>query len=65
MYLRNSAVRNEELRPLILEKGAEPLLRAAKAAHAKLCNDVGTAALRDLGCAPLERKAQIGPGGLV
>jgi hypothetical protein len=49
MYLRNSAARNLELRPLMLERGAEALLRAAKAAHAGTCTDVGSAALRDLG----------------
>jgi hypothetical protein len=51
MYLRNSAARNLELRPLMLERGAEPLLRAAKAAHPGVCTDVGSAALRDLGAA--------------
>jgi hypothetical protein len=48
MYLRNSAARNLELRPLMLERGAEALLRAAKAAHPGTCTDVGSAALRDL-----------------
>ena len=51
MYLRNSAARNLELRPLMLERGADALLRAAKAAHPATCNDVGSAALRDLGAA--------------
>ena len=49
MYLRNSAARNLELRPLMLERGADALLRAAKAAHPGTCTDVGSAALRDLG----------------
>lgn len=35
-------------RPLILEKGLEPLLRKAKDTH-ETCKDVGSAALRDLG----------------
>jgi len=48
MYLRNSAARNLELRPLMLERGAEALLRSAKAAHPGTCTDVGSAALRDL-----------------
>jgi hypothetical protein len=41
--------RNPELRPGYLEKGVEPLLRAAKRAHPSSCKDVGAAALRDLG----------------
>lgn len=41
--------RNPELRPAYLERGAEALLRAAKAAHPAACKDVGAAALRDLG----------------
>ena len=49
MFLRNTAARNLELRPLMLERGAEALLRAAKAAHPATCTDVGSAALRDLG----------------
>ena len=50
MFVRNCAVRNEELRPVALEKGAEALLRRAKASHPNECTDVGSAALRDLGC---------------
>ncbi len=49
MFLRNSAARNPDVRPMLRERGAEPLLRAAKRAHPALCADVGSAALRDLG----------------
>jgi hypothetical protein len=49
MFLRNCAARNPEVRPLLRDRGAEPLLRAAKQAHPSLCTDVGSAALRDLG----------------
>jgi hypothetical protein len=35
-------------RPIILEKGLEPLIRKAKASH-ESCKDVASAALRDLG----------------
>jgi hypothetical protein len=48
MALRNMVVRNPELRAPFLERGAEALLRGAKAAH-PACGDVGSAALRDLG----------------
>lgn len=48
MALRNMAVRCPELRPQLLERGAEPLLRSIKRAHPS-CADVGSAALRDLG----------------
>ena len=51
MFLRNCAARNPELRAPLCERGAEDLLRAAKVAHPSLCNDVGSAALRDLGAA--------------
>ncbi|CAM6010840.1 unnamed protein product [Sphagnum balticum] len=46
--LRNLSVRNLENRPIILEKGLEPLIRKAKASH-ESCKDVASAALRDLG----------------
>lgn len=49
MALRNMVVRNPELRAPFLERGAEALVRGAKARHAALCGDVGSAALRDLG----------------
>ncbi|GAX81213.1 hypothetical protein CEUSTIGMA_g8645.t1 [Chlamydomonas eustigma] len=49
MVFRNMAARNVELRPVILEKGAEALLRQAQAKHPNKCQDVGAAALRDLG----------------
>ena len=49
MALRNMVARNTELRPLLLEKGAEAFLRRAKSAHPATCGDVGSAALRDLG----------------
>ncbi|KAI8467114.1 MAG: hypothetical protein J3K34DRAFT_524021 [Monoraphidium minutum] len=49
MAVRNMAVRNPELRAPFLERGAEALLRGAKARHAAMCGDVGSAALRDLG----------------
>lgn len=34
----------------VCAQGAEPLLRAAKARHPDTCQDVGSAALRDLDC---------------
>eukprot|EP00850_Spirogloea_muscicola_P008167 SM000043S15795 [mRNA] locus=s43:249986:253148:+ [translate_table: standard] len=46
---RNLAVRNPENRPLILERGLEDLIRAAKRNHKQACKDAGAAALRDLG----------------
>lgn len=49
MSIRNIVARNPELRGLVLEKGAEPLLRTVKASHPQACMDVGSAALRDLG----------------
>ncbi|EFJ47195.1 hypothetical protein VOLCADRAFT_105247 [Volvox carteri f. nagariensis] len=49
LVTRIMVARNPELRPLFLERGAEALLRAAKAAHPASCRDVGSAALRDLG----------------
>ena len=42
-------VRNTELRPVLLEKGAEAAVRMAKSAFPSTCKDVGSAALRDLG----------------
>eukprot|EP00198_Chlamydomonas_reinhardtii_P003087 XP_001692423.1 predicted protein [Chlamydomonas reinhardtii] len=49
LVTRIMVARNPELRPAYLERGAEALLRAAKAAHPAACKDVGAAALRDLG----------------
>lgn len=48
MSIRNVVARNPELRPIVLDKGAEPLLRAAKKMFPQSCGDVGSAALRDL-----------------
>lgn len=48
MGIRNVVARNPELRPVVLEKGAEPLLRQAKKMFPQSCGDVGSAALRDL-----------------
>eukprot|EP00976_Prorocentrum_cordatum_P117863 1196374-Prorocentrum_minimum.AAC.2 len=50
MCLRNAVVRNPENKPRILQSGAEALILAAKRDHSSLCIDVGSAALRDLGC---------------
>lgn len=50
MAVRNMGVRNPELRPLLMERGLEDLVRQAKSAHPKQCGDVGAAALRDMGC---------------
>ena len=46
--VRNLVVRNPELRQPMIHRGVEPVLREAR----KLpdCDDVGRAALRDLGC---------------
>lgn len=49
MAVRNMVVRNEEYRAMWLEAGIEPMLRQAKRKHGLLCEDVGSAALRDLG----------------
>jgi hypothetical protein len=49
MSIRNIVVRNTELRPAVLGKGVEPLLRQAKTRYPAACQDVGSAALRDLG----------------
>jgi len=49
--LRNMCThRTEELRQVILDCGAEPLIRAAWVAHRQTCHDVAFGALRDLGC---------------
>lgn len=50
MALRNMVVRNAELRPAFLAAGCEGLLRSVKALFPAACKDVGSAALRDLGC---------------
>ena len=50
MAVRNMGARNPELRPLLVERGLEDLVRRAKSAHPKQCGDVGAAALRDMGC---------------
>lgn len=49
MAIRNMVVRNPDIRPMFLAKGAEDLLRAAKKQHPGPCRDVASAALRDLG----------------
>lgn len=49
MAVRNMVVRNEDYRAMWLEAGIEPMLRQAKRKHGLLCEDVGSAALRDLG----------------
>ena len=49
MAVRNMVVRNPELRPQFLTKGAEDVLRQVKAKYPSVCGDVGLAALRDLG----------------
>lgn len=49
MALRNIGVRCLDVRPVLLEKGAEAAVRAARAAWPEECDDVGSAALRDLG----------------
>lgn len=49
MALRNMVARSPELRPAVLERGAEAFLRRAKVVHPATCADVGAAALRDLG----------------
>jgi hypothetical protein len=43
-------VRNEENKPKLLDYGVEPLLRTAKRNHPKVCMDVSSACMRDLGC---------------
>lgn len=49
MAIRNMVVRNLELRPVAQGKGLEALIRKARARHPKQCDDVGSAALRDMG----------------
>jgi hypothetical protein len=50
LAVRNMACRGGDgVRAAFLAAGAEPRLRAAKAAHPAACRDVGSAALRDLG----------------
>lgn len=48
MSIRNIVARNPELRPIVLDKGAEAMLRSAKKMFVQSCGDVGSAALRDL-----------------
>lgn len=50
LVLRNIVARNKEYVPVILDGGAEHLLRLARKSH-PICDDVAYAALRDLGCA--------------
>ncbi len=50
ILVRNMVSRTPEYRPEFLTRGVETLLRQAKRAHPKNCTDVGSAALRDLGC---------------
>ena len=40
-----------QVKGILLAEGAEDLLRLAKRSHPEKCLDVGSAALRDLGCA--------------
>jgi hypothetical protein len=49
MAVRNMVVRNPELRPAFLAKGAEGLLRGVRCGLPAGDRDVATAALRDLG----------------
>eukprot|EP00128_Syssomonas_multiformis_P017053 Colp12_sorted_trinity150504_noHs@29166 len=48
--LRNLVSRNKDLIPVILEAGAESVIKRAREQHAAQCDEVGKAALRDLGC---------------
>ncbi|TVU28614.1 hypothetical protein EJB05_20137 [Eragrostis curvula] len=48
LMIRNLVVRNPENRTILLNDGAEKLIRKAKMTHAS-CKDAATAALRDLG----------------
>mmetsp|Transcript_17880 Transcript_17880/g.53828 ORF Transcript_17880/g.53828 Transcript_17880/m.53828 type:complete len:153 (-) Transcript_17880:209-667(-) len=50
MALRNICARCPALRPPIAALGAEKVVRAAKKGWPSSCGDVGSAALRDLGC---------------
>lgn len=49
MALRNIASRCPEHREKMLKAGCEPILRQVKAKHFAACQDVASAALRDLG----------------
>ena len=49
MAVRNLVARNTEYRSAILELGFEAAIRQAKMSHPQACDDVGSAALRDLG----------------
>lgn len=49
MLLRNLVARSRDFTQPILEMGAEALISQALTAH-RDCDDVGRAALRDLGC---------------
>lgn len=49
MTIRNCVVRCPELRPSVLGMGAEKVIRHARRRWPEQCNDVGAAALRDLG----------------
>ena len=51
MALRNLVARNTDLRPALVELGAEEALRSAKADFPASCGDVSSAALRDVGFA--------------
>ena len=48
--LRNMVARCKEQRACLLELGFEEVVRAAKKDFPLACKDVGSAALRDLGC---------------
>uniref|UniRef100_A0A0A9EWU9 Uncharacterized protein n=1 Tax=Arundo donax TaxID=35708 RepID=A0A0A9EWU9_ARUDO len=48
LMIRNLVVRNPENRTILLNDGAEKLIRKAKMVHGS-CKDAATSALRDLG----------------
>lgn len=48
--LRNLVARCKDQQSAILGIGAEEAIRSAKLAFPSACKDVGSAALRDLGC---------------
>jgi hypothetical protein len=50
LFVRNAVSRCPDNAALALRCGFEPLLRVAKRRHPRECVDVGSAALRDLGC---------------
>ena len=50
LFARNAVSRCPDNVALALRCGFEPLLRDAKRRHPRECVDVGSAALRDLGC---------------